>query len=82
MQNIAQNVANTAKTRRGEHVLFRSFGLNVIDDANGLTRGEISRQIKEFYPQINRFSVVQVSKNFTGSDQYAINLEGNRIATL
>lgn len=81
MQNIAQNVANMAKTRRGEHVLFRSFGLNVID-ANGLTRGEISRQLKEFYPQINRFSVVQVSKNFTGSAQYAINLEGNRIATL
>lgn len=82
MQNIAQNVANMAKTRRGEHLLFRSFGLNVIDDANGLTRGEISRQLKEFYPQINRFSVVQVSKNFTGSAQYAINLEGNRIATL
>ena len=82
MQNIAQNVANMAKTRRGEHVLFRSFGLNVIDDVNGLTRGEISRQLKEFYPQINRFSVVQVSKNFTGSVQYAINLEGNRIATL
>lgn len=82
MQSIAQNVANMAKTRRGEHVLFRSFGLNVIDDANGLTRGEISRQLKEFYPQINRFSVVQVSKNFTGSAQYAISLEGNRIATL
>lgn len=81
MQNIAQNVANMAKTRRGEHVLFRSFGLNVIDDANGLTRGEISRQLKEFYPQINRFSVV-LSKNFTGFAQYAINLEGNRIAVI
>lgn len=82
MQDIAQNVANMAKTRRGEHILFRSFGLNVIDDANGLTRGEISRQLKEFYPQINRFSVVQLSKNFTGSAKYAIHLEGNRIATL
>lgn len=82
MQNIAQNVANMAKTRRGEHVLFRSFGLNVIDDVNGLTRGEISRQLKEFYPQINRFSVIRVSKNFTGATQYVISLEGNRIAVI
>jgi hypothetical protein len=69
-ENTQQRFANCAKTRRGEHILFRSFGLDVTDRRGTLTRSDVMDQIDMYFPNIRR---VNITKN---GDEFDINLVG------
>lgn len=77
-QNIAQNIANMVKTVKGEHVLFRSFGLDGVDSPNRLTRSALQVEVNRWYPSV---IVDNVTVNRAGSDgvfEYGINLRGSQ----
>lgn len=78
-QNIAQNVANMVKTAKGEHVLFRSFGLDGVDSPNRLTRSSLQVEINRWYPAV---VVDNVTVNRAGSDgifEYSVKLRGSNV---
>lgn len=77
-QNIAQNIANMVKTVKGEHILFRSFGLDGVDSPNRLTRSALQVEANRWYPSV---IVDNVTVNRAGSDgvfEYSINLRGSQ----
>lgn len=76
-QNIAQNFANMVKTVKGEHVLFRSFGLDGVDSPNRLTRNALQVEVNRWFPAVD---VDNVTVNRSGSDgvfEYSIKLRGS-----
>lgn len=78
-QNIAQNVVNMVKTVKGEHVLFRSFGLDGVDSPNRLTRSSLQVEINRWYPDV---VVDNVTVNRAGSDgifEYNVKLRGSNV---
>lgn len=78
-QNIAQNVANMVKTVKGEHVLFRSFGLDGVDSPNRITRSSLQVEINKWYPDV---VVDNVTVNRAGSDGvfgYSVKLRGSNV---
>lgn len=70
-ENTSERFANCAKTMRGEHILFRSFGLDVTDRAGKLTRADILDQIDAFFPNVRRANITQ-----TGENTYDVDLVG------
>lgn len=64
-------IKNMIITKKGEHILFRAFGLGAITDRPGrLRKSDLSTAIATWYPQINGFSIVQ-----TGDNEYDVRVE-------
>lgn len=76
MQNLGNNIVNMLKCRRGEHPLFRSYGLgSEVDTNTGWDFGRVQVELKRYYPslQLKTFSV-EASAN--GEFQYILEVEG------
>lgn len=56
--DIGKCLQNFARCRRSEHILFRGYGLNVIDSPRGLRTGDIKTQLAEYYPDVTGVSVI------------------------
>lgn len=73
---IENCLKNFLECRRGEHILFRSFGLGNVDSPYGLSKGEIKSQIAKFYPDL--IGVKVISRNTAGGlalGQYSYTIE-------
>lgn len=82
--DIKTCVANMARCRRGDHILFRSFGLNVIDSPGGLTLGDVKTQIAAYFPDASGVRVVSTTtaeQGALGGRSYTITLDGNNGGT-
>lgn len=73
-KNTEKCFANCMKTRRGEHLLFRSFGLNVTDRIGRLTRADVLSQVEAFYPNVEKVNITQ-----TSDTEYTVELVGNTL---
>lgn len=79
--NIEICLKNFLECRRGDHILFRSFGLGNVDSPFGVSKGEIKAQIAKYYPNLSDVSIV--SKNTTnnlahGQYSYTVDFSGYR----
>lgn len=74
MQSTQQCFANCSATMRGEHILFRSFGLDVTDRRGRLTRADILNQVESFYPNISKVNI-----EYIGENEYNVELVGQEL---
>lgn len=68
------NIINCMNCLQGEHILFRSFGLNVIDHVGSLRRSDISEQLRKYYPEIRDFDLQR-----TGESIYSLTVAGQTV---
>lgn len=72
-----KNIVNMIKTRRGEHPLFRSFGIGaVVDEPNRVTRAQIQAECAKWYPGARVKSVRTDSADIAGNFVYTVEIEG------
>lgn len=70
--DTGQCVVNMINCRRGEHCLFRSFGLgDVTDQVGRLRKSQISQEVAKWYP--NAASIKIEAKE---GDEYQIQITG------
>ena len=76
-QNTGQNVCNMIRCPRNTHPLFRSFGLGAeTDSINGLTRSNITVELKKWYPGVRLKSFEVIKAEADGSFEYKVDFEG------
>lgn len=75
-ESTGQCIANCLMTQQGSHVLYRGFGLNVVDASNPPLRRDILIQLSTFYPDVtmNDLQITQV--NNSGSFEYIVETRG------
>lgn len=71
-EDTARCIANCLATNRGSHVLYRGFGLSVVDEANPPMRRDILIQLSTYYPDatLNNVSIIRAETN--GHFEYKI----------
>lgn len=71
------HIVNMIKTRRGEHPLFRAFGIGaVVDEPNRITRAQIQAECVKWYPGAKVRSVRTDSADIAGNFVYTVEIEG------
>lgn len=73
-ESTAQCITNCLKTQEGSHVLYRGFGLDVVDNTNPPLRRDILIQLSTFYPDVTMNDISIVQTNFNGSFYYTVDL--------
>ena len=75
-ESISHGIANCLRTQQGSHVLYRTFGLNVVDGANAPVRRDILVQLSTYYPEVtlNNVTITKVESN--GTFNYDIDVKG------
>lgn len=75
-EDVSHQIANCLKTQQGTHVLYRGFGLNVVDATNPPMRRDILVQLSTYYPDVtlNNVSITQVESN--GNFEYIVETRG------
>ena len=69
--NTGQDIVNMLNCRRGEHVLFRSFGLgHVTDQVGKLRKAQVTQEVAKWYPNVTTVSFE------IRDDEYNIRLTG------
>lgn len=72
-----KNIVNMIKTRRGEHPLFRAFGLGaVVDDPNRITRAELQVECAKWYPTAKVKALRTDSATGAGDFGYTVTVDG------
>ena len=64
-EDTAHCIANCLATNRGSHVLYRGFGLSVVDEANAPMRRDVLIQLSTYYPDatLNNVSITRAETN-------------------
>ena len=75
-EDTAHCIANCLATNKGSHVLYRGFGLNVIDGTNVPMRRDVLIQLSTYYPDVtlNDVTVTRVETN--GHFEYKVDTKG------
>ena len=76
-ENQAQCVANCLKTQLGSHVLYRGFGLDVVDATNPPMRRDILIQLSTYYPDVTLSSIAITTADINGNFEYLVETRGN-----
>lgn len=63
-ERIDQCILNCLTTERGSLPMFRSFGLQAIDQRGRLRRSQIQEQLSTFYPDIDDLAVIPNGGNY------------------
>lgn len=73
-ESVAEQIANCLRTQQGTHVLYRAFGLDVIDGTNVPMRRDILVQLSTFYPDV-RLTNVQINRvESDGNFDYTVDI--------
>lgn len=75
--NTVNNIINCMNCPQGEHVLFRGFGLNVVDRVGRLRRSDISEQLRKYFPEIREFDLQR-----TGESVYNLTVAGQTVGVV
>lgn len=75
-ESVSEQIANCLRTQQGTHVLYRGFGLNVVDTTNPPMRRDILVQLSTYYPDVtlNNVQITQVNNN--GNFEYIVGTRG------
>lgn len=80
LENSSQAIANCFNMQQGTHVLYRDFGLNVIDENNPPLRRDCQLQIATYFPTVTLSMVSNISINSElqqGQFKYNVSLIGD-----
>lgn len=75
-EDVSHQIANCLKTQQGTHVLYRSFGLNVVDATNTPMRRDILIQLSTYYPDVTLNDVQITQVNYNGNFEYIVETRG------
>lgn len=71
------NIVNMIKCVKGEHCLYRTFGLgSVTDDVNRLTRSAVQVEINRWFPGNTVTSISTISTSNDGEFIYNVQVRG------
>ena len=75
-EDTAHCIATCLAINKGSHVLYRDFGLNVIDGTNVPMRRDVLIQLSTYYPDVtlNDVTVTRVETN--GHFEYKVDTKG------
>lgn len=75
--NDSKNIVNLIKCRKGEHCLFRSFGMgSTTDDITGITRSFVQVEVNRWFPGDTVLSIQKNGESVKGEFVYNINIRG------
>lgn len=76
-QNTGENITNMIKCRKGEHCLFRSFGLGAYtDNLHRITRSTLQVEVNRWFPGNTIVSFSTQTANEKGEFLYNIDVRG------
>lgn len=75
-ESVSEQIANCLKTQAGTHVLYRGFGLNVVDSTNPPMRRDILIQLSTYYPDVTLSDVQITQVNSNGNFEYIVETRG------
>ena len=76
-KNTGKHIVNMIKTRRGEHPLFRAFGMGGdVDEPTRITRSGIQAEVVRWYPAARVDSIRVDSASVSGEFAYTIEVSG------
>lgn len=73
-ESMDQCIVNCMNTAKESYPLFRSFGLNVVDQPGRLQRSQIQEQISIYYPDVRNVSIKQ-----TGQNTFNVSMSGYNV---
>ena len=73
-ESTAQCITTCMNIQEGSHVLYRRFGLNVVDSTNPPMRRDILIQLSTFYPDVTMNNLEIIQTNSNGSFYYTVDL--------
>ena len=75
-ESISHCIANCLRTQQGSHVLYRTFGLNVVDGTSVPMRRDVLVQLSTYYPEVtlNNVTITKVESN--GTFNYDVDVKG------
>lgn len=76
-ESTAQCIANCLRTSQGSHVLYRTFGLEVVDGMNVPMRRDILIQLSTYYPEVSLNNVTVSKADIDGKFEYTVDVRGN-----
>ena len=76
-ETTAQCIANCLRTSQGSHVLYRTFGLEVVDGMNVPMRRDILIQLSTYYPEVSLNNVTVSKADIDGKFEYTVDVRGN-----
>lgn len=76
-ENTAQCIANCLRTSQGSHVMYRTFGLEVVDGTNVPMRRDILIQLSTYYPDVSLNNVTVSKADIDGRFEYTVDVRGN-----
>lgn len=62
-ERLEQCIVNGIQCKRGSHVLFRQYGLNITDQPERLRRIQILELCSRYYPDVIGLSIYQKSES-------------------
>lgn len=75
-EDVSHQIANCLKTQQGTHVLYRGFGLSVVDSTNPPMRRDILIQLSTYYPDVTLSDVQITQVNSNGNFEYIVETRG------
>lgn len=76
-ESTAQCIANCLRASKGSHVLYRTFGLEVVDGMNVPMRRDILIQLSTYYPEVSLNNVTVSKADIDGKFEYTVDVRGN-----
>lgn len=75
-ESTAQCIANCLRTSKGTHIMYRTFGLNVVDATNPPMRKDILVQLSTFYPEVTLSDATITRVESNGQFYYDVQIRG------
>lgn len=76
-ESKAQCIANCFRTTKGSHVLYRTFGLEAVDDVGVPMRKDILIQLSTYYPDVTLNDVTVTRAEADGQFEYIVDIKGS-----
>ena len=74
-EKTEQCIANCLQTDLGSHVLYRGFGLNVVDGMNVPMRKNVLMQLSTYYPETTLQDVTIEKVDGNGEFYYTVSVK-------
>lgn len=72
--SIQDNIKNCLICKKGNHILYRDFGLKAVDDVGGIKKSDIKLQLSKFYPDIQRYNISMNNSDSISKGEFIYNI--------
>ena len=75
-ETTQQCIANCLRTLKDSHVMYRSYGLNPVDEIGIPMRKEILIQLSTYYPAVDLENITVTKASIDGQFNYDVEIKG------